>query len=154
MWVYIQYCKYSTYNWCNSIYEYGALARQMEMLWDRSVTFQLCKQLDSLQTTEGDTPSPLGSLRCSFSALYVTVMSQRRDRQRTPWKESGGFYQSCLARGSWIQYSRWSWVKYSIHGYCIHSCSRHVCLAGQDTAVGSVLFYFNWKQKDGFGSFL
>ena len=36
----------------------------------------------------------------------------------------------------------------------IHSCSRHVCLAGQDAAVGSFLFYFNWKQRDGFGSFL
>ena len=55
----------------HTVYEYGALARQMEMLWDRSVTFQLCKQSDSLKTTEGDTLSPLGSLRCSFAALYV-----------------------------------------------------------------------------------
>ena len=43
------------------------------MLWHRSVTSQLCKQLDSLKTTEGDTPSPLGSLQyvVLFLALYV-----------------------------------------------------------------------------------
>ena len=43
------------------------------MLWHRSVTFQLCKQSDSLKTTEGDTPSPLGSLQyvVLFFALYV-----------------------------------------------------------------------------------